>query len=270
MSAAARPRMVLGVNDSRDIGQARSEAHDHLSHSANRSERSEFEYQLRWLLTNARTNNKAQYYAADAAERKNYYIGLPAVVLGAVVSTSIFAALGGSPGTAEKIIAGTLAALAAALAAIQTFFNFSAKAKAHRSAAAQFGDIRRRCEFVLFQYHLMPDGPNKARFALDQYEQLIARQTDLAASSPDAAKYWDRASKSNRKADRKEHKKGWDSYSPGIPGVVIDERDPSRADEPTTHQDGEYPAAQVLLAWALCVHGGDASASRKESCSGSG
>ena len=154
-------------------------------HAVRAREVSEFEINVRSHLENARTNSKAQYIAALDADRMNYYIGVPAVVLGAVVSTSIFATLDSSANTTEKIVAGMFALVAAALAAIQTFFNFSGKARAHRAAGAEYGDVRRRCELLLFNYHLMPDGPETAKFAIDQYAQLLDRLAALAANSPD-------------------------------------------------------------------------------------
>lgn len=158
-------------------------------------------------------------------------------MLGVVVSTSIFAALDSSPNSTEKIIAGMLSLLAATLAAVQTFFNFSAKAKAHRAAGAQYGDIRRRCEFLLFQYHLMRDGPSKARFAINQYAQLPDRLADLAANSPDVAdRHWKRAQESNEVRDKQEHGQGRDRYVPGIGGTVLDDLDLD-----STEQAGKHP-----------------------------
>jgi conflict system pore-forming effector with SLATT domain len=216
-----------------------SESHDDLSlRPASAGPLSEFEYNVTHHRENARTTSKAQYDAANTADRRNYYIGLPAIVLGVVVSTSIFAALDSSPNSTEKIIAGTLSLLAATLAAVQTFFNFSAKAKAHRAAGAQYGDIRRRCEFLLFQYHLIPDGASKARFAVDQYAQLLDRLADLAANSPDVAdRYWERALKSNERRDDEEHEKGRDRYVLGIGGAVLDDSELGSSGQAGKHPD---------------------------------
>jgi conflict system pore-forming effector with SLATT domain len=213
------PPMALESHDDR----SRKTASREIAHAGLLSE---FEYNVGHHRQNARATSKAQYQAANVADRRNYYIGLPAIVLGVVVSTSIFAALDSSPNSREKIIAGTLSLLAATLAAVQTFFNFSAKAKAHRAAGAQYGDIRRRCEFLLFQYHLIPDGPRKARFAVEQYGQLLDRLADLAANSPDVAdRFWKRAQESNKGRDDEEQAQGRDSYLTGIGGALLDDAD---------------------------------------------
>jgi hypothetical protein len=77
----------------------------------------EFEYNICAHLQNARCNSNAQYKAALAAERVHYIVGLPAIVLGTLVSTSIFASLDSSPDAAETIVVGAVGLLASALAA---------------------------------------------------------------------------------------------------------------------------------------------------------
>jgi hypothetical protein len=226
-------RMARDLRAWRDDIPAQLAIHPQVRNGALKSE---FELNVGWHLYNARTNSKAQYSAANAADRRNYWIGVPTVVLGAVVSTAIFSALSRSPNSTEKIVAGTLAALAAALAAVQTFFNFSAKAEAHRAAGAQYGDVRRRCEHLLFEFHLMPDGPAKARFAIDEYAHLLDRMADLAANSPDAAKYWDRAEADNKRVDEEERRNLRDRYVPGIGGALLSEADTSPSRPRPQHQ----------------------------------
>ena len=75
-------------------------------------------------LSTTRCNSKVQYKAAPAAEKRHYIVGVPAIVLGALVSTSIFASLDSSPDAAEKIAAGAIGLLASALAATHTFVNY--------------------------------------------------------------------------------------------------------------------------------------------------
>jgi hypothetical protein len=174
----------------------------------------EFEYNVGVHRENARTVSKAQYRAALAADRWHYLVGLPAVVLGAVVSTSIFATIESSPSTAARIVAGLLGLAATGLASAQTFFNFSGRAKEHRAAGAQYGDVRRRCEQTLFEYRTIADPAEKIVFARQQYPELLDRLADLAATSPDVAnKYWDRAQEDNRRRDAEARQRGADALS---------------------------------------------------------
>jgi hypothetical protein len=178
----------------------------------------EFEYNICAHLQNARCNSNAQYKAALAAERVHYIVGLPAIVLGTLVSTSIFASLDSSPDAAETIVVGAVGLLASALAATQTFFNYSAEAQAYRAAGAQYGDVRRRCEFILYKYHLMTDEDEKQVFATQEYAQPLDRLADLTANSPDVPnKYWDAAKRENDQADRDAAEAGASKFDPCIP-----------------------------------------------------
>jgi hypothetical protein len=107
---------------------------------------------------------------------------------------------------------------------MQTFLNFSTKAKAHRAAGAQYGDARRQCEFVLFQYHLLPDGSTKARFAVEQHGPLVDRQADLAANSPDVArKYWESGRGGEQAADEEHRLRN--QHVLGIGGALLSDLD---------------------------------------------
>jgi hypothetical protein len=178
----------------------------------------EFEYNVNAYLDNARTNSKAQYKAASAADKWHYVLGVMAVVVGTVVSTSIFGTLATSPAVGWRIVAGLLTLLASVLAAMQTFLNFASRATLHRTAGAQYGDVRRRCEETLVRYHLLTDRADKVAFADGHYRPLLDRLTDRAASSPELAdKYWKRAREDNEKRDKEAKKQGTNQYARGIP-----------------------------------------------------
>jgi hypothetical protein len=88
---------------------------------------------------------RASHYALASRLRvRNLLIGVPSVLFSSVVGTSLFATL-----TQEdvnktlRIVIGTVSFLAAALAALQTFFRFHERAERHVLAADWYSAIRR-------------------------------------------------------------------------------------------------------------------------------
>jgi hypothetical protein len=78
----------------------------------------------------------AHYRRASQLQRSNVRLGLPVVVLSAVVGTSLFATLGEERlPMALRIIVGTVSVAAAVLAAVQTFFGFAQRGDQHVLAA---------------------------------------------------------------------------------------------------------------------------------------
>ena len=78
---------------------------------------------------------------------RNLWIGVPVIVIDAVVGTSAFASV-----AAEliplwtKVAVGAASVLAAVLAALQTFFKFTERSERHKTFGAKFGAIRRELE----------------------------------------------------------------------------------------------------------------------------
>ena len=96
----------------------------------------------------------ANYRTATHYEKRQYQIGLPTVVLTTLVGTSVFTSLtnAGAGGVTGKLMAGavaTMSMLAAILSAVQTFFGYAVRAERHRSAAVQFGILKRKIERLL-------------------------------------------------------------------------------------------------------------------------
>lgn len=68
-------------------------------------------------------SSKAHYNAADERSRHYPTLGLPVVVITAVVGTSIFATIEDNPEVGWKVLVGIVYLLAAVLSAAQTFFR---------------------------------------------------------------------------------------------------------------------------------------------------
>lgn len=120
-----------------------------------------------------------------AAERR---LGIPAVVIGAVVATSVFATVSKNPSLAWRIITGGLALVAAVLTALQTFLRQSERAGQYREAARGYGRIRRRIELAM----LFP--PETKQDAHDLLVEVSEAMDEAARGKPNLPQgIWDRA-----------------------------------------------------------------------------
>ena len=99
----------------------------------------------RWRL-NCRRSQIANYNSANRFTNQNYCLGIPTIVLSAIVATSVFATLGESVKPYIQIIVGLVSVLAAVLAALQTFLKRAELASTHRSIAAEYGAVKRRLD----------------------------------------------------------------------------------------------------------------------------
>ncbi len=101
----------------------------------------------------------AHYDAAVALGRRNLQLGIPVIVLSAIVGTSIFASLQNNADLWAKIVAGLTSLLVTILAVLQTFLRFSERAEHHREAGARYGALLKELE----QHAAFP--PSNSEFA---------------------------------------------------------------------------------------------------------
>jgi hypothetical protein len=107
---------------------------------------------LRWLRNCLRAQI-GNYEAAGLFTRRNYLLGVPAVLLSAAVGTSVFAALGSkNVDPLIQMAVGGISVLAAVLSALQTFFRWGELASKHRAAAAEYGAVKREIDELLARY----------------------------------------------------------------------------------------------------------------------
>ena len=138
--------------------------------------------QAKQYRVDATYTGRAHYKAADIASERNNLLGIPVIIATAVVGTSIFATLSGSPDIAWKITAGIVSLLAATLSALQTFFKFSETAERHRAAGAAYGALRRDVELFLLKYSEAEVDARSS--ALQELERLSSKLSELASGSP--------------------------------------------------------------------------------------
>ena len=132
--------------------------------------------------THAEYLGRAHYLAADRAAGRHRALGVPVVVVTAVVSTSIFSSLAEDPPDRWRIVVGVVAAAAAVLAALQTFFGFADAAARHRAAGAAYGGVRREVDLLEVRHGGSP-GADRA-VAVADLEAIAARLTELGRTSP--------------------------------------------------------------------------------------
>ena len=92
---------------------------------------------------------RGHYDAAVACGRLNRILGIPVVILSAVVGTSIFSALALKPDDIDKILVGFVSIITSVLAALQTFLGFSERAEKHRVAGAKFAAMYKEVDQMI-------------------------------------------------------------------------------------------------------------------------
>ena len=78
--------------------------------------------------------------------RRNNMVGVPSVVLSAIVGTAIFASLSKHSHVGVEIVVGLLAVTASVLSGLQTFFGFSAVSAHHKAAAVRYDSARHKLD----------------------------------------------------------------------------------------------------------------------------
>ena len=108
---------------------------------------------LDFWLTRSRIAQRTHLKTAERRLKRNKQLGIPVVVLSTTVGTSVFASLNiSNMSTWIQIAIGITSILAAVLASLQTFLNFTAEAEKHRSAANRFAKIKHDIEVALVEY----------------------------------------------------------------------------------------------------------------------
>ena len=88
----------------------------------------------------------AHYGSAEHYGKRKFHLGVPAVILSALVGTTVFATLQKQPELWLQITVGLASVAAALLTSLQTFLGYSEKAEKHRIAGAKYGALGRELE----------------------------------------------------------------------------------------------------------------------------
>jgi hypothetical protein len=104
---------------------------------------------LKQWLKGLRIFHAAHFRAATFYARLGRLLGVPVVALTTIVGTTIFTTMAEAQDDWLKIGAGVLSLLAAILAGVQTFLDYSGRAQRHHHAGVEFGSLRREVEEFL-------------------------------------------------------------------------------------------------------------------------
>lgn len=95
-----------------------------------------------------RVTQLAHYGSAEHFGQRKFALGIPAVILSALVGTTVFATLQKQPELWLQIIVGLASVAAALLTSLQTFLGYSERAEKHRIAGAKYGALGRELEVL--------------------------------------------------------------------------------------------------------------------------
>ena len=95
-----------------------------------------------------RVTQLAHYESAEHFCKRKFSLGIPAVVLSALVGTTVFATLQKQQELWLQIIVGLASVAAAVLTSLQTFLGYSERAEKHRIAGAKYGALGRELEVL--------------------------------------------------------------------------------------------------------------------------
>lgn len=93
-----------------------------------------------------RLSQTVHHLMAERCAKRNKRLGVPAVILTAVVGTALFATVEDNPSNVWRIAAGLLSVTAGVLVSLQTFLAYDARERTHRTIASRYADLRRILE----------------------------------------------------------------------------------------------------------------------------
>jgi hypothetical protein len=119
----------------------------------------------------------AHYEMANVLARRGQFLGVPVILITALIGTSIFATITAQViPTQAKVIVGLVSVIAAVLASLQTFYKYSERAEKHRMFGARFGSVRRELEMLYAEDQMLDD--------LKRLETLCGKLDRLAEEAP--------------------------------------------------------------------------------------
>lgn len=127
------------------------------------------------------------YLAGRHYDLMHLLLGIPAVVLSAIVGSAVFSSLAteGLP-VGCTVLVGFLSIASLVLTALQTFLKYSELAERHKIAGARFADLKHQIEMVaVFDI----EDRDAVRLKLESVEKLWARVREESPNLP--ARIWD-------------------------------------------------------------------------------
>jgi len=159
-----------------------------------------------------RIRSKAHYQVGLRLHRLNWWLGVPTIILSAVVGSVIFASLKNQPAVGWQILTGLVAVAAAVLASLQTFLNYGDQARMNDDAAAGYSELRRH--LLTFKLHHGSRDPAREP-ALTEWDVIMTNWDDVQKLAPHIPnRTWDVAAKWVREEQSRERVDGSDRSAP--------------------------------------------------------
>lgn len=136
------------------------------------------------------TTGRAHYLCAEESEHWNHVLGIPAIVTGVGVGSAILGAPSDEAVSVARVILGVLSISAGVITSLQTFFQFSQRARQHRVAGAEYGALMRRIEVLRLRFAPLPGAPaagtqSDARdSAIREIDTVREKLDEIAQTSP--------------------------------------------------------------------------------------
>jgi hypothetical protein len=128
---------------------------ENIAHPANGSD--DIYAAMEKLLRDAQRVRSAHFIAAQRKSRNSKIIGVAVIVLNILIGSGLIEAALPDQNKITVTIK-LLSFLAAALAGIQTFFNFQKEIECHINSGDVYGSINRRVSLVMAEYQEKPAG----------------------------------------------------------------------------------------------------------------
>lgn len=103
---------------------------------------------VQWLL-GLRIGHRAHFEAAKHYERLHLSIGIPTVIISALMGTTVLANFEYSSHAGMKLTLAVFSGLMIVLTSLQAFLRHAERSERHRAAAIQYGEVRRELEELL-------------------------------------------------------------------------------------------------------------------------
>ena len=101
-----------------------------------------------WLL-GLRIGHRAHFESAKHYERLHLAIGIPTVIISALMGTTVFANFEYSSRPGMKLTLSILSVLMIVFRSLQAFLRHAERSERHRTAAIQLGEVRRELEELM-------------------------------------------------------------------------------------------------------------------------
>jgi hypothetical protein len=120
----------------------------------------------------------AHYECAKVFDRYHQRLGYPTVILSAVAGTTFVTTLNDSSLGWARNAAIVLSLSVTVFASLQTFLRYSERSEKHKTAATEFGKLRRELEQIIA---LIPDGESVAKHEI---ESIRTKWGELSTHAP--------------------------------------------------------------------------------------